>query len=131
MLAIIIWLGIQGHLQKTGNFIAEGLKILRGAHASGYNLNSLGVCLIGNFNRVMPSEKQFEALFSFLEEKINQYKIPIKNVIGHSEIPGVDKSCPGRLLNMSYVRAIISGQENFSASRYAFTFDEAFGISSI
>ena len=110
---------------KNGKLYSGRSEKFEGAHALGYNGNSLSVCLIGNFDKKIPSEEQFETLFSLLEEKIRQYDIPIENVRGHSELPNVDKSCPGRLVNMDYVRAVLSGQENFSASRYAAMLDHA------
>ena len=90
-----------------------------GAHTIGYNQNSLGICLIGNFDKVVPSERQFETLFSLLKVKARQYNVPVENVRGHREFPGVQKSCPGRLVDMDYVRAVLSGEEHFSPSRYA------------
>jgi hypothetical protein len=50
-----------------------------------------------------------------------QHNILVENVRSHNELPDVEKTCPGRLLNMDYVRAILSKQENLSASRYATT----------
>jgi N-acetylmuramoyl-L-alanine amidase len=90
-----------------------------GAHTRGYNHNSLGVCLIGDFDRVSPSERQLETLFAFLEQKIKQHDVPTKNVMGHNEFPGMTTSCPGNFLDMNYVRAVLSGQEVFSFSYYA------------
>jgi N-acetylmuramoyl-L-alanine amidase len=75
-----------------------------GSHAWGYNRNSLGVCLVGNFDEVAPSQKQLSALFSFLKDKVQEYNIPIKNILGHRELPGVTKSCPGKLIDMDYIR---------------------------
>ncbi|MBU4162484.1 peptidoglycan recognition protein family protein [Patescibacteria group bacterium] len=97
---------------KNGKLYTGRSEEFEGAHTLGYNGNSLGICLIGNFDKVIPSEKQFETLFSLLEEKIKKYNVTVENVRGHSEFPNVEKSCPGKLLNMNYVRAVLSGQEN-------------------
>ena len=76
-------------LIKNGKIYAGRSEDFEGAHALGYNRNSLGICLIGNFDKIVPSEKQFETLFSLLEEKIKQYNVSIKNVRGHNEFLNV------------------------------------------
>lgn len=89
-----------------------------GAHAVGYNGNSISVCLIGNLDLSVPTEAQLSTLFSLLERKILQYKIPTENVLGHRELPNVTKSCPGRLMNMDYVRSVLRRGCGFSFSGY-------------
>lgn len=71
---------------------------LEGAHALGYNKNSLGVCLIGNFDKNFPSKKQFASLFSILEEKMEEYNIPLENIRGHRELCGIKNLVQGILL---------------------------------
>ena len=93
---------------KNGKLYAGRSEEFEGAHTSGYNKNSLGICLIGNFDKVVPSKKQFETLFSFLKKKMEQHNVLVENVRGHNELPDVEKTCPGRLLNMDYVRAVLS-----------------------
>jgi len=90
-----------------------------GAHTRQYNKNSLGICLIGNFDKVAPSEQQLETLFLLIEQKRKQYDIPLNHVKGHSEFAGVEKSCPGRLVHMPYIRAVLDRKECFSYTRYA------------
>jgi hypothetical protein len=54
-----------------------------GAHTKNFNQNSVGVCLIGNFDKEKPSAKQIESfkkLVAVLNEKYN-----IKETIGHSQ----------------------------------------------
>lgn len=72
-----------------------------GAHAAGFNSNSLGICLIGgtdaddrdkaeaNFTR-----NQYMALNALLLELCSLYTIPRRNVLGHRDLPGVKKACP-------------------------------------
>ncbi len=79
-------------------------EMFQGAHAYGYNHNSLGVCLIGNFDKSVPSKKQLHSLFLLLLSKLSEYNIPIENVLGHNELPNVTKTCPGKNFNMSLIR---------------------------
>lgn len=61
-----------------------------GAHAGGFNSQSLGVCLIGTdaFN-----DMQWEALARLIKNLKTQH--PAACVIGHRDLPGVKKLCPG------------------------------------
>jgi N-acetylmuramoyl-L-alanine amidase len=69
-----------------------------GAHAVGYNLHSLGICLVGGLkkgttkaeNNFTPA--QFERLWSLLGELGQKY--PDAEVLGHRDLPGVNKACP-------------------------------------
>ena len=104
---------------KDGKLYTGRLEEYEGAHAHGYNKNSLGICLIGNLDKNMPTEKQLSTLFSFLKGKIKEHNLPVSHIVGHNELPDATKSCPGRKMDMDYVRAVVSGQENFSAPHYA------------
>lgn len=68
-----------------------------GAHASGYNDKSIGICLIGGVDKEGKStnnftKKQFEAL----DELISYLRQTYKNckVLGHRDLPNVKKDCP-------------------------------------
>ena len=61
-----------------------------GAHAAGYNHDSIGVCLIGTDEF---SPEQIEALELYLQSVLAMY--PNATVMGHKDLPGVKKSCPG------------------------------------
>lgn len=60
-----------------------------GAHAAGYNANSLGVCLIG---KDYFTDHQFDALANYLYTKVDKYNIPLENIYGHCEVS--TKTCP-------------------------------------
>ena len=74
-------------------------------HASGANSYSLGVCLVGNMDVQKPTADQMAALIELLFDLINGYRISPNHVIGHREVPGTRKSCPGANTNMDIVRA--------------------------
>lgn len=92
---------------------------VRGAHVGdgNFNIKSIGICLVGNFDKAQPPEKQF-LLGQLLVKRLIEYfgtkgiNVPVENVIGHWEaqkIAGVPevgrKSCPGRLFDMDKFRA--------------------------
>jgi len=66
-----------------------------GAHVLGYNKNSIGICLIGDLDKSIPTRKQLKSLIKFLGKISKKYKIPIENILGHREFPNVTKTCPG------------------------------------
>ncbi len=80
-----------------------------GAHASGWNAASLGICMVG-INRFEPV--QWLQLRTVVELAAKRYGIPMQppvlaldeagkrfirrpGICGHREIPGVAKECPG------------------------------------
>jgi N-acetylmuramoyl-L-alanine amidase len=95
-------------LTKNGRVYAGRPEENVGAHAIGYNKNSLGICILGNFDRRYPELTQTSGLIKLLADKIRKYKIPAKNILGHHEIAGVNKSCPGKHFDMDYLRAILT-----------------------
>ena len=86
---------------------------VEGAHALGYNFNSIGICLIGNFNKTFPSEKQMNALVDLIKRRAATYDIPTKNILGHEELPNVKKKCPGKNIDMNEVRWAIEQNLEF------------------
>ena len=88
------------HVGRSEKFI--------GAHVFGHNKNSVGICLIGNFDEEKPTKAQIRTLIKFLKNKIKKFKIPIKNILGHREFSGVTKTCPGKFVDMGKIREIIS-----------------------
>lgn len=80
-----------------------------GAHALGFNRSSIGIALIGDLDKQKPTREQLVSLFRFLKEKTAQYNIPVGNVLGHRELPGVTKTCPGRNIDMEFIRAVLAG----------------------
>ena len=75
--------------------IIEGGRLLQavGAHARGYNRQSIGICLIGKHGKF--TDKQMTVLTEELTRLMAVYNIPVKNVLGHYEIPlSGGKVCP-------------------------------------
>lgn len=91
--------------------ILDGRKIGEiGAHAVGFNSNSIGICLIGNYDIEAPSEDRLSIMASLVRDLQRQFKIPRDQVIGHREtfvkrgVP-VEKTCPGSKFVMEDFRA--------------------------
>jgi N-acetylmuramoyl-L-alanine amidase len=61
-----------------------------GAHAYGYNMDSVGICVIGTDKF---SDAQWKSLAHLVRDL--EVKYPQADVMGHRDLPGVKKSCPG------------------------------------
>lgn len=94
-----------GLLTSDGRLYSGRDERLEGAHALGFNKKSLGICIIGDFDSSHPTSKQMDSLISLLRRKIDQYEISPENVLGHNELPGVRKSCPGKLTDLNMIRS--------------------------
>lgn len=77
-----------------------------GAHAEGFNSKSLGVCVVGDFDReaIDLSDPQGTALIQVCAVLCQRYKIPPANIIGHRDTypllgKPVAKTCPGAHLH--------------------------------
>lgn len=69
-----------------------------GAHAEGFNSDSIGICFSGDFQRSYPSDAQIAACVELLRDLCNAYDIPCdrKHILGHRELNETD--CPGQNL---------------------------------
>ena len=68
-----------------------------GAHVSGYNSNSIGICLVGGLNEQGRSAaeyaaRQWEALKALLGRLSKRW--PGAEIKGHRDFPNVKKDCP-------------------------------------
>lgn len=75
-----------------------------GAHVKGHNTNSIGICLIGDFDNFTPTEKQLITVQKLIQKLMRLHHLEIKNVLCHREFEGVTKTCPGTLFDMNVFR---------------------------
>lgn len=69
-----------------------------GAHARGFNRESIGICVIGNFEETMPTSKQIKALIALCTHLCRQFGLEASSIIGHRDVPTCNTDCPGRYL---------------------------------
>ncbi len=67
-----------------------------GAHAGVryYNACGVGVCLVGNFERSVPTKKQMASLRRLLAFLMKRFKVPAEGVLRHRDL--VLTKCPGK-----------------------------------
>ena len=95
------WLGIGYHycIKRNGMLEHGRPDTDVGAHASGFNDKSIGVCLIGGVTEEDTkvaednfTPEQYEALGALLIQLHALY--PDAEIIGHRDLPNVTKDCP-------------------------------------
>lgn len=99
---------------QTGKIFKGQPEELPSWHATNYkvNLESLGVCFLGNFEVSLMSKEQFNAGVKLLKELVLKYGIKSENVLRHkdvvSDITGLRNStlCPGK--NFPYEEMLAS-----------------------
>jgi len=75
---------------------------LAGAHCGGTpdnwaNIEAVGICLVGNFNRTVATARQMQSLYKLVRFLQRRYGISISRIYGHSSTPGARVTdCPGR-----------------------------------
>ena len=89
--------GYHYYITRDGTVTQTRHEQLIGAHATGYNSHSLGVCYEGGLNKEgqpedtrTPSQKR--ALLSLLKKLKREH--PEARILGHHDLPDVHKDCP-------------------------------------
>lgn len=93
------WSGVGYHFVITIDGLIQVGRDLSvvGAHAKGYNSNSIGVCYIGGVDkdlkpkdtRTVKQKKALELLLMTLKSMF-----PDAEILGHKDLPNVAKACP-------------------------------------
>jgi len=80
---------VGGHYEiLTGRMLDEV-----GAHTSGQNADSIGICIVGNFDRDLPPPAQLDLAARYTRSLCRVLGIPVGRVYRHSDF--AKKSCPG------------------------------------
>jgi len=70
--------------------------LVNGAHCKQERMNyrSLGICLVGNFDLVVPTQNQLRSLYELCALLCRAYSIPLRKIAFHRDF-APHKSCPG------------------------------------
>ena len=102
-------IGYNFFIEENGEII-KGRGYHVGAHAYSYNEKSIGICLAGNFDIQTPSEEQLKSLSKLCIFLLHQFNLSTTRILGHRELKGVTKTCPGKNFNMDQFRESIRMQ---------------------
>jgi len=73
------------------------------------NRNGVGICLVGNFNRTVPTKQQMQSLLKLIRFLQQRYGIPKSRIYGHKTTPGARVTdCPGRKFPMGRLKSMLN-----------------------
>jgi N-acetylmuramoyl-L-alanine amidase len=84
-----------------------------GAHSGGTpgnwaNEKGIGICLVGDFNRTIPTEKEMQSLVRLVKFLQTRYKIPASRIYGHGSVPGGHVTdCPGKNFSLTRLKTML------------------------
>lgn len=92
-------IGYHAVIRRDGMYKPGRPESAIGAHAQGHNTDTLAVCLVGGVDANREPENNFtDEQFDTLEALLNWwrdgYSVPLSNIVGHRDLPGVKKACP-------------------------------------
>ncbi len=109
--------GIQDGRVEVGN---RWRKQLDGGHLHNINQNrsSIGICLVGNFQRSLPTKKQMASLNALVDYLLDRCRLPSSSVKTHREVNEVPTICPGaKFPEKSFLRALSRRRSTLTAKR--------------
>lgn len=98
------------------HMIIPGRSLSRnGAHAKGFNATHIGICLIGNYDLIEPTNEAYRLLNNLITTLKHVYGITDNNILGHRDTytllgEKVIKTCPGKKFD---IKAAISLYDNY------------------
>lgn len=105
------YIGYQYYISKIGKVYQGRKDTEEGAHTQGQNLNSIGICLQGNFDFERPTLAQFISLKSLINKKMMEYGILPANISGHRMFAA--KDCPGNLISEAELKALFQPDTSY------------------
>ncbi len=97
-----------GTFSKDGEIEKGRMLPFRGAHAKGGNQDSIGICLVGDFNLNHPSDSQLSSLCALLHSLTTEYSIDIESITLHRLVEGSSTECPGSNIVLSDIRYLLT-----------------------
>ena len=79
-----------------------------GAHAREHNADTIGICLVGNFNDIFPTEAQMKSLGMLLKNLLSEYKLASSSIILHRDLSGCKTVCPGENITIQMILDSVS-----------------------
>ena len=77
----------------------------KGDRGNYWNKHTIGICLIGNFEKTRATQKQMQSVIRLVRFLRARYSIPLSQIKGHGEIKPT--KCPGKNFPMARFKAIL------------------------
>lgn len=100
------YVGYQYFIDKDGIVTQCRADNEEGAHTINYNTKSIGICLAGNFDATLPTEKQIVSLTALLRQKIATWSIPVDKIVPHRTF--TSKTCYGNKLANNWAQTLVA-----------------------
>lgn len=112
-------IGYHRYIEQDGTLRSGRRDAVVGAHVGGFNSHSLGICCSGHGDYEPFNPRQLATLVKQLVEWCNGHRLGPGAVLGHRETddhggPKVWKTCPGTLVDMDELRALVGAALNAS-----------------
>jgi hypothetical protein len=88
-------------------------KQIAGAHCGGTpgnwaNKEAIGICLVGNFNRTVPTARQMQSLVKLTRFLQKRYRISKSRIYSHNTTPGARVTdCAGKRFSIAKLKSIL------------------------
>ncbi len=108
------WAGVGYHkLVFADGSVADGRpEQMVGAHAFEANRRTIGIVLVGDFNRDRPDLVQLESAARLTVDLLKKYRLPAEKVLPHRAV-NTDTDCPGRQFPwMEFVQRVVRGMKD-------------------
>ena len=99
-----------GTFSEDGEIEKGRVLPFRGAHAKGGNQNSIGICLVGNFNLNRPTVLQLTSLSLLLRMLIAEYSLDRESITLHRLVEGSSTECPGSNFSLEKIRYLVAAK---------------------
>ena len=89
---------------------------INGGHLASEALNkeSIGICLVGNFDKTKPTAKQIESLRALILYLLDRCNLGSSAVRSHQQINTKPTNCPGRHFPLTQLLASLKREERFA-----------------
>lgn len=78
----------------------------RGSHVRGHNYNSLGICFVGNYDKIAPYKDMLKAGAKIIALWLKLYNLSIDDIYPHHAFDP-NKSCPGKMFDTDYLKMLV------------------------
>ena len=78
----------------------------KGNRSNYWNEHTVGICLVGNFDKARPTAQQWQSLLRLVRFLQRRYGIRANQIKGHGEIMAT--ACPGRFFPMAQLRQTVA-----------------------
>jgi len=80
-----------------------------GEWRQGFNKHGIHICFVGDFDKSVPPTEMLRHSAPLVRSLLEAHSIEPHDIIGHRDIVGVIKTCPGKLFDIPAYQELIEG----------------------